>query len=93
MKLRTLTQQTDPGTKPPRLSRRLYQGAVAAALMTLCSVQAFAANTTSETTVWAKAQEIMRDVYGQIVTISTIAAVMTACIALLRHRRMDRPNR
>ena len=35
------------------------------------------------TTVWTKANEIMKDVYGQIVTISTIAGVVTASVALL----------
>ena len=35
------------------------------------------------TTVWEKANEIMKDVYTQILTISTIAAVVTAAIALL----------
>lgn len=34
-------------------------------------------------TVWDKAQEIMKDVYNQIVLISTIAAVVTASVALL----------
>ncbi|OUQ59691.1 fimbrial protein [Tyzzerella sp. An114] len=34
-------------------------------------------------TIWEKATEIMKDVYSQIVTISTIAAVVTAAIALL----------
>ena len=34
-------------------------------------------------TVWEKATEITKDVYGQIVAISTIAAVVTAAIALL----------
>lgn len=34
-------------------------------------------------TVWEKASEIMQDVYGQIVAISTIAAIVTAAIALL----------
>lgn len=33
--------------------------------------------------MWDKAQEIMKDVYGQIVLISTIAAVVTASVALL----------
>jgi len=39
---------------------------------------AFAADT-----IWTKAQEIMKDVYTQILTISTIAAIVTASIALL----------
>lgn len=34
-------------------------------------------------TVWDKAKEIMQDVYNQILLISTIAAVVTAAIALL----------
>nr|WP_207733906.1 fimbrial protein [Coprococcus comes] len=34
-------------------------------------------------TIWDKATEIMKDVYNQIVLISTIAAVVTASVALL----------
>ena len=34
-------------------------------------------------TIWEKASEIMADVYGQVVGISTIAAIVTAAIALL----------
>lgn len=34
-------------------------------------------------TVWEKATEIMKDVYNQIVLISTVAAIVTASIALL----------
>lgn len=36
-----------------------------------------------EADIWDKAQEIMKDVYNQIVLISTIAAVVTASVALL----------
>ena len=35
------------------------------------------------TTIWTKASEIMQDVYTQILAISTIAAIVTAAIALL----------
>jgi hypothetical protein len=35
------------------------------------------------TDVWSKAKEIMKDVYGQIVLISTLAAIVTASVALL----------
>lgn len=38
---------------------------------------------TSGTTVWSKASEIMQDVYTQIVSISTITAVVCASVALL----------
>ena len=34
-------------------------------------------------TIWSKANEIMKDVYNQIILISTIAAVVTASVALL----------
>ena len=35
------------------------------------------------TTIWQKAEEIMKDVYNQILAISTIAAIVTVAIALL----------
>lgn len=35
------------------------------------------------TDVWTKASEIMKDVYNQIVIISTVAAIVTASVALL----------
>ena len=34
-------------------------------------------------TIWEKASEIMQDVYKQIMAISTIAAIVTASVALL----------
>ncbi len=34
-------------------------------------------------TIWTKANEIMKDVYSQVLLISTIAAVVTASVALL----------
>lgn len=34
-------------------------------------------------TIWEKANEIMKDVYSQILAISTIAAIVTASVALL----------
>ena len=37
----------------------------------------------SATTIWTKASEIMNDVYTQLLAISTIAAVVTAAVALL----------
>ena len=44
----------------------------------MAAMQVFAAPT-----VWEKATQIMKDVYNQILLISTIAAVVTASIALL----------
>ena len=59
----------------------------------LCSVlTAMPAFATSEdnsptaaasTTVWTKASEIMQDVYSQIISISTVTAVVCAAVALL----------
>ena len=43
----------------------------------------FAQPTYAATTVWEKASEIMKDVYNQILLISTIAAIVTASVALL----------
>ena len=47
--------------------------------MMLFAQPAFAASTT----IWTKANEIMKDVYSQILVISTIAAIVTASVALL----------
>ena len=37
---------------------------------------------TGRTDMWTKATEIMKDVYSQVVAISTIASVVTAAVAL-----------
>lgn len=37
----------------------------------------------SAATIWDKAKELMKDVYNQILLISTVAAVVTSAIALL----------
>lgn len=64
--------------------RFLFAGFLSATMLAANTMPAFAA-----TTVWEKANEIMKDVYTQILTISTIAAVVTAAIALLM---MNFPN-
>ena len=55
-------------------------------MMSLLTITCFAtgedgAKETSD--MWSKASEIMKDVYGEVVGISTIAAVVTAAVALL----------
>ena len=72
-------------TKQPQKERRhinygrlLYTGFLCFSMVFAFSTQAFAAPT-----VWEKANEIMKDVYNQILLISTIAAVVTASVALL----------
>lgn len=62
---------------PAGFLKYLYAAFLVFTLAT-CSVQPVMA-----ATVWEKASEIMKDVYNQIVLISTIAAVVTASVALL----------
>ena len=56
----------------------LYASFLTPTMLPLLSVQAFAADT-----IWTKASEIMKDLYSQVVTISTVAAIVTVSIALL----------
>ena len=55
----------------------LYTAFLILVMFAMFSSQVFAA------TIWEKATEIMKDVYKQILLISTIAAIVTAAIALL----------
>ena len=59
--------------------RALYATFLFPTAMTLLPTSAYAANDT----IWTKASEIMQDVYTQVLGISTIAAIVTASIALL----------
>ena len=83
MKKMTVSQTSKP---PEPAGRRRYRfpGRKAAycAYMAVClsvmySQPAYAADG------WTKAKEIMQDVYNQIVLISTVAAIVTASVALL----------
>ncbi len=64
-----------PGSGAGRL---LYAAFLVPVLAALAETGAHAA-----TDVWTKAAEIMRDVYSHVLAISTIAAIVTASIALL----------
>lgn len=69
-----------PGVKKHiDVGRLLFIVFVTVTLMACFTMNVFAASVT----VWEKAEEIMKDVYNQILAISTIAAVVTAAIALL----------
>lgn len=68
----------------PKLSRKQFKlreilcgGYLVTSLSMILCQQAYAA------TVWEKASEIMQDVYKQILGVSTIAAIVTASVALL----------
>ena len=61
-----------------KFKKILFLALMIATLSCLFCQPAFAA-----TDVWTKAKEIMQDVYTQILAISTIAAIVTASVALL----------
>lgn len=65
--------------KSINVGRLLFTVFLIVTLMACFSLNVFAASVT----IWQKAEEIMKDVYNQILAISTIAAVVTAAIALL----------
>ena len=71
---------------PKHSSRRVISIILAVIFMvSMLTVTCFATGTggTGGTDMWTKATEIMKDVYGKVVGISTIAAVVTAAVALL----------
>lgn len=70
---------TPPSKQPTSPGRILYTAFLAASLSSVFCLPASAAGTT----IWTKASEIMQDVYTQILSISTIAAIVTAAAALL----------
>jgi len=73
--------QPKPKERPrPRIpAARIAYTAFLCVMMSMMFCQpAFAA-----TDVWTKAKEIMQDVYNQILLISTVAAIVTASVALL----------
>lgn len=66
-----------PSEKQPCIGRFLYTGYIMTCMSAFLAQPAAAAN------IWDKASEIMQDVYKQILSISTIAAIVTASVALL----------
>ena len=82
MKKRKIPHQKRNGdTSPPcrfSIGRIAYMAFLCPTVSLMFSQPAFAA-----TDVWTKATEIMQDVYTQILAISTIAAIVTASVALL----------
>ena len=81
-KLRTPQQQRrEDDSSPPR---RVSIGRIAyTAVLCVTMAMMFCQPAFSATDVWTKAKEIMQDVYTQILAISTIAAIVTASVALL----------
>lgn len=70
-----------PAVKPPRKSlpwwNLFYVAALIVYIMILNTRPAFASD------MWSQAENIMKDIYSKILGISTIAAIVTASVALL----------
>ena len=60
-----------------------YWSAVGMATATMLTLQPVFATGTGTSTIWNRFSTILKDVYGQVVAISTIVAVTVAAIALL----------
>ena len=72
-------EKTETAERKKTPGKVLYEAFLAPSLAAMTITPAFAA----KTDIWTKANEIMKDVYGQVLGISTIAAVVTGAIALL----------
>jgi len=77
LKRKMITLQSKP-KRTINYGKLLYTVFLVMSMVAMFTVQAYAA-----TDMWTKAKEIMKDVYNQIVLISTIAAIVTASVALL----------
>ena len=71
-------KEQERSNKPLSLGKKLYAVFAAMSLSALSITPVYAADT-----IWTKASDIMKDVYTQVLAISTIAAVVTASVALL----------
>ena len=74
-------QRRENESSPPHrvpIGRSAYTAFLCVTMAMVFCQPAFAADD-----VWTKAKEIMQDVYTQILAISTIAAIVTASVALL----------
>ena len=71
-----------PVSTPPKPRKRINHGRLLyTGFLTVCMLACFSQQAFAATTVWQKAEEIMKDVYNQILLISTIAAIVTASVA------------
>ena len=79
LKVQAIRKWISKKTSGLNKGRTIYWSFLACSLMPLLSDSAFAA----DNTIWQKASAIMNDIYTQILGVSTIAAIVTASIALL----------
>lgn len=68
----------------PNIKKATLNIVICLCVISLMSLTAFASGTTGGGgDIWGKASEIMKDVYNKILGISTVAAIVTAAVALL----------
>ena len=79
LKVQAIRKWISKKTSGLNKGRTIYCSFLACSLMPLLSDSAFDA----DNTIWQKASAIMNDIYTQILGVSTIAAIVTASIALL----------
>ena len=60
-----------------------FGGILYIAFLLISVIAVFCVPVHATTTMWTKANDIMKDVYNQILLVSTIAAIVTASVALL----------
>ncbi len=68
---------------PARKKFRIHYSHVIMGLAAFAYFFALQTDQTLAADMWSKAEDIMKDVYGKILGISTIAAIVTASVALL----------
>lgn len=69
--------------KSKEFVKSIYWSAVGMTTATMLTLQPVLATGTGTSTIWNRFSTILKDVYGQVVAISTIVAVTVAAIALL----------
>lgn len=79
-----MNKKTNELSLTPRFNSRKMICMILAAvfMMSILTVTCFAVGIGGTIDMWTKASEIMKDVYGKIIGVSTIAAVVTAAVAL-----------
>ena len=76
-------KKSKPIKKQSQSKRSINYGRTLYAVFITLTMFAILCQPVFAVTMWEKAQEIMKDVYNQILLISTIAAIVTAAVALL----------
>ena len=76
-------KQTNTFPKLPQKTRRDYGRVLYTGFLGTCMAAVLIQPALAADTLWTKASEVMKDVYTQVLAISTIAAIVTAAVALL----------